>query len=216
MSINRWMSRASVFVGLLTFVSPGGLTAQSRSDRAADSVTFVNEFPLALVYEGVARFTTGDFQGAIDVWEGYLARRERGADTMSVREMIHEAFVRQNPMALVYEGLSRHEAGDMTGAIGAWERFIELAPPGSDTVSVRELTRDVFVREYPMALLYWGTQLYVARNFEGAIAAWERYLPRASSATERGDVQALIARAKAEQETNLAGNVMKVIYRKKG
>ena len=177
----------------------GGATpalAQKGGRQRLDSIAFVREFPLAFVYEGVARFRTQDFQGAINRWEEYLRHAGKDADTASINWMIHEAVIQAYPEALVYEGLARINGGDHDGAIRAWERFQELAPAGSDTATVAQMTERVFFEAYPMARLYQGVQFYLAHQYDHAITSWEKFLVSCATEAERGQVRELIAEAR--------------------
>jgi len=53
-----------------------------------------------------------------------------------------EAFIREFPDALIYRGVGLYHSGDFRGATVAWKRYIRIAPPGSDTTSVREMIRE--------------------------------------------------------------------------
>jgi len=103
-----------------------------------DSATFVKQFPVALVYEGIARFNLKDYDRAIAAFDQYLKTGDTNADTASVKAMIHEAWIHQFPLALIYEGYGRYLSKDVAGAVTAWNRYIELQPKG-DSVWVRDL-----------------------------------------------------------------------------
>jgi len=173
--------------------------AQKGGRQQMDSISFVRAFPLAFVYEGVARFRTQDYQGAINAWEEYLRHVGKEADTASLNWMIHEALIQAYPEALVYEGLARLNGGDPDGAIRAWERFQELAPAGSDTATVAMVKERVFFETYPMARLYQGVQFYLAHEYDRAIGSWEKFLATSTTENERAQVRQLIAEARKRE-----------------
>src|SRR5262245_59660060 len=117
-----------------TVALSGGAGAQSiggsKGSAELDSAAFVKQFPLALAYEGVARYYARDYAGAVEALEQYLATGDTNADSVSVRGMIQEAWIHQYPMALIYEGLGRYMANDAGGAIASWTRYLELDPDG--------------------------------------------------------------------------------------
>src|SRR6266513_1132677 len=55
------------------------------------------------------------------------------------KELSQEEFIQQYPDALIYEGLALYDRKDYRGAVAAWERYLKLAPKGTDWVSVPEL-----------------------------------------------------------------------------
>ena len=57
---------------------------------------------------------------------------------------------------------------------------------------------EAFIREHPDALVYKGFYLYVAKDYEEAVRAWERYLQVAPADADRASVRALIARARRD------------------
>ncbi|MBI4420204.1 MAG: tetratricopeptide repeat protein [Gemmatimonadetes bacterium] len=77
-------------VGLLVLGGVAGV-AQISGHRLSEEEAFVQEFPDALIYKGVGLFRLGDYPGAVEAWERYLKVAPRGADTVSIREMIAEA-----------------------------------------------------------------------------------------------------------------------------
>jgi len=175
--------------------------AQKNDQPALDSTTFVHQFPEAYLYEGVARFWEKDYLGAARAWEQYLAKAGRHADTASVNLIIREALIQAYPETLLYEGVALLKAGDTLGAIRAWERLHELAPAGTDTAVVRQLTENVFFQAYPLARLYQGVAYYLANEPGRAISAWQEYLANGATEKERGEVRGLIAAARARVES---------------
>jgi hypothetical protein len=51
-------------------------------------------------------------------------------------------LVREFPDALIYRGAGLYHRGDFLGATRAWKHYIVIAPPGSDTLSVREMIKE--------------------------------------------------------------------------
>ncbi len=151
----QYTMRALVLAGLLVLTSGvARALAQSGMPAESDSAKFVAEFPLALVYQGIARFGADDYDGAIAAWQGYLDRAGKDADTASINLMMHEAWVREYPLALVYEGLARYHADDVAGAVASWERYIKVRlAQGPDAAEVKRLIEGVLVPEDEMALL---------------------------------------------------------------
>ena len=145
------MVRALAVTGLFLLsclVSPAW--GQGREQVLEDSA-FFREFPLALVYRGVALYAAKDYEGAIAAWQGYLARAGNDSDSAGVNELIRDAWVHAYPLSLVYDSYARHEAGDIVGAIASLERYIEMAPPGEDTAAVRQMIVKVLIPEQEMA-----------------------------------------------------------------
>ena len=145
--------RVLAVLALILATAGGAVFAQTGANRTADSAALVNEFPMALVYHGVTLFANQDYEGAINAWEQYLKRNEPGADTVRVQELIREAWIRQYPLSLVYDGYARYVSNDLAGAIDAWERYIDLAPAGEDTAAVRSMIVNVLVPEQDLAKL---------------------------------------------------------------
>jgi hypothetical protein len=148
-------ARALVVAGLfllMCLVSP--VSAQSGS--SVEDSAFFKEFPLALVYRGVALYAAKDYEGALNAWQGYLARAGNDADSAGVSELIRDAWVHAYPLSLVYDSHARHEAGDIVGAIASLERYIELAPAGEDTAAVRQVIVKVLIPEQEMAKISVG------------------------------------------------------------
>lgn len=170
--------------------------AQHGGKKQLDSISFVNEFPLAFVYEGIGRFRAKDYQGAIDQWEHYLTKAGKNADTASINWMIHQAVILAYPEALVYEALALVTKGDTVAAIQSLERFQDVAPAGADTANVRKLTEDLFFDAYPLARLYQGVAYYLANDFRSAIGSWQKFLSVGTSEKERGQVRELISMAR--------------------
>jgi tetratricopeptide (TPR) repeat protein len=50
-----------------------------------------------------------------------------------------EAYARRLGDALIRQGISLYQRGEYQGAIASWERYIRLAPPNADTLSIREM-----------------------------------------------------------------------------
>lgn len=197
MRFTRFLTLGAL-IAMMGWASP--TLAQHSGQNKLDSIAFVREFPLALVYEGIARFRSNDFQGAIDVWEEYLQRAGKGADTASVNWMVHEALIHAYPAALVYEGLALAKGGDPDGAIRAWERYQDLGIDGSDTASVRKMTEQLFFETYPLARFYQGVLFYLSYEYERAAEAWELYLANGASRKERSHVRELIAMARKHSD----------------
>lgn len=86
MATKRW----TIAAGLLLLAGFAGGT-QIYGRRLSNEETFIREFPDALIYQGVGLYRQGDFRGAAEAWEQYLKIAPKGADTVSVREMIDEA-----------------------------------------------------------------------------------------------------------------------------
>ena len=151
----QYTMRALVLSGLLVLTSGAAeALAQSSMPAESDSAKFVNEFPVALVYQGIARFGAEDYDGAIAAWQGYLDRVGKDADTASINSMMHEAWVREYPLALVYEGLARYNAGDVTSAVASWDRYIKIRlAQGPDASEVKRLIERSLAPEDEMALL---------------------------------------------------------------
>lgn len=185
----------------LTGVATPAAAQNGGKKQALDSAALVNQFPEALVYEGIARVWQKDYAGAIEAWEQYLAKAGNDADTSTIHKLIREAFVLAYPEALLYEGVALVKGGDTLGAIRAWERLQDLAPDGTDTSVVRQLTEGVFFQAYPMARLYQGIAYYLGNDYRRAITAWETYLALGATEKERTDVQRLIATARERIET---------------
>lgn len=171
----------------------GGAVPQSDS-------AFVREYPLALVYRGVARFEDADYQAAAEDWQMYLRLAGKDADSASVNVLIHEAYTRQFPGLLVYEALSQAAGGDPDGAVRSLERYQELAGDDADTINTQAMAETVFFLAYPMARLYQGVAFYLAGDYRQAIGAWEQYIVFVTG-KERADVSILIARAREEWES---------------
>jgi tetratricopeptide (TPR) repeat protein len=140
---------AALFL-LTCLISPAA--AQSGS---SEETTFFKEYPLALVYRGVALYAGKDYEGAIAAWQGYLAASNE-SDSAGVNELIREAWVHAYPLSLVYDSYARHEAGDIVGAIVSLERYIELASAGEDTAAVRQTIVKVLIPEQEMAKISVG------------------------------------------------------------
>jgi len=52
---------------------------------------FVQQYPDALIYEGLALYDRKDFSAAVAVWEKYLHLVPKGTDWVSVPELIKQA-----------------------------------------------------------------------------------------------------------------------------
>jgi hypothetical protein len=135
-----------VILGLT--LSMTGAAAQSPS---SDSAEFVRQYPMALVYQGIGLYEARDYEGAIKAWEEYVGRTENPADTTGLGDLIRDAWIRQYPLSLVYEGYGRYLANDVVGAVASWERYIELAPAGEDTVAVRQMIARILIPDEVMA-----------------------------------------------------------------
>ena len=78
-----------------------GSAGVALADRAgwirneqAEEAAFIREYPDALVYQGFGLFQQKDYRGAAEAWERYIHIAPKGADTVSIREMIGEARAR--------------------------------------------------------------------------------------------------------------------------
>jgi hypothetical protein len=157
--------RALALSGLLVLTS--GVTkvsAQGGASAQPDSAAIVSEFPLALVYRGIALFVSNDYEGAINAFQGYLDRAEKDADTASVNAMLREAWIHQYPLSLVYEGYARYLTDDVPGAITSWQRYIELAST-PDTADVRLLIARVLVPADELAKVEISMRSYLDHEF---------------------------------------------------
>ncbi|MBI4499913.1 MAG: hypothetical protein HY700_02010 [Gemmatimonadetes bacterium] len=144
--------------------------AQSAPAAEIDSATFIRTYPLALVYRGLAQFAAKDYQGAIESWQEYLARAGGDVDTASVNDLIREAWIREYPLSLVYEGIGRYVGKDVAGAVTAWSRYIELAPDG-DTTAVRSLINDALVPRADLASIEISVARFLKDELPQIIAA---------------------------------------------
>ena len=102
----------------------------------------MKQFPVALVYEGIAQFNAKDYDSAVAAFDQYLKSGDTNADTASVKAMIHEAWIHEYPLALIYEGYGRYLQNDIAAAVTALNRYIELEPKG-DTTWVRGMIKEV-------------------------------------------------------------------------
>lgn len=78
--------RAALLTGMLTV---GLFAGWQIADRRPSS--HAGEYGDTLIHQGILRFQSGDFPGAVNSWESYLHLAPVHADTISIREMINEA-----------------------------------------------------------------------------------------------------------------------------
>jgi hypothetical protein len=163
--MSKQTMRALALSGLLVLTSGWAkVSAQSGASVESDSAAVVAEFPLVLVYNGWMRFILGDYERAITVWQEYLDRREKDADTASVNAMMNEAWIRLHPLWLVYDGFYKQQANDIAGALASWERYIEIAGT-PDTADVRRLIARTLVPEDELAKLEISVRSYLDHEF---------------------------------------------------
>jgi tetratricopeptide (TPR) repeat protein len=148
----RPKAQALVLAGLLILGSGAtSASAQNGSVHHEDTLAFITEFPMVLVYRGLALYDAEDFDGAINAWQRYLDLAGKGADSAGVTALIREAWIREYPMSLLYEGYALYAAKDIPGAVASWTRYIELAPEGEDTTAIRQMIVQARVPEEDVA-----------------------------------------------------------------
>jgi hypothetical protein len=115
--------------------------AQQGGKQSLDSATLVNQFPEALVYEGVARARDKNYSGAIDVWEQYLGKTGH-ADSATINPLIREAerrFFQAYPLARLYQGVAHYASNDFDRAIDSWQKYLAVCTKEGERRQVREL-----------------------------------------------------------------------------
>jgi hypothetical protein len=153
--MRRTISHALRAMFVATLFSLGGLVsrASAQAPSAGEDSTFFRTYPMAWVYRGVALYTAKDYERAISAWHTYLPRALNQADSAGADALIRDAWVHLYPMALYYDGYARYVNYDIGGAINSLEQYIELAPAGTDTASIRQVIVKVLIPEQDLAKL---------------------------------------------------------------
>jgi len=144
MSLNRWLVLAGLTMIAVPAAAQSSGTNGSHDRRAEESDSvFLEAFPDALIHRGAALFQAGDFAGAQAAWEEYMERVPKSSDAAHVRLLIEEAFVRQYPAALAYQGIYLFHGAFIAEALEAWERYLELAEPDADAGALGRVIAEV-------------------------------------------------------------------------
>src|SRR6185436_16942684 len=92
-----------------------------------------------------------------------------------VNSRADSAFVRENPLALVYRGIARFAGNDYQGAADEWQRYLVIAGPGADTASVNKLIHEALTRQFPGLLVYEALAQAKGGDADAAVRSLERY-----------------------------------------
>jgi cytochrome c-type biogenesis protein CcmH/NrfG len=108
----------------------------------------------------------GQYPQAIAAYQAVLKRDPRNVDALTHLALIvalggHQdealrtfdralAIDAAYPPAHLYRGQVLFDRGDYAGAIGAWERFVAVAPAGPDRDRVRGLIQEARAKQTPM------------------------------------------------------------------
>jgi hypothetical protein len=188
--------RALALMAGLALAGTAGAVAQST---ATDSAEFVREFPMALVYQGIGLYQAGNYEGAITAWEEYVSRMHEPADTVGLGDLIRDAWIRQYPLSLVYDGYARYVANDIAGAVGSLERYIELAPAGEDTVQVREMIGRLLVPDETLARVNEQVSWFIKHELPGIMDALDGTVGLASA--RKGSHGSTLLMSRSKQRT---------------
>ena len=90
----EWWLLMGLFVVGGASAASGFISKAHAGRKELSEQEFIQQYPDALIYEGLALYDRKDYRGAILAWERYLRLSPNGTDWVSVPELIKQARAR--------------------------------------------------------------------------------------------------------------------------